>query len=288
MHLVIITGLSGAGKSHALNEFEDMGYYCVDNLPPSLIPVFVDLCRGRQDLQWAAVVVDIRGGVFLDDIFPALHGLKSKQCTYEILFLEATDDTLVRRYQETRRIHPLTDKQTGIRGGITRERVLLMRLKEVANRIVDTSSLNVKDFKRLVREGYMPGERQDAMKLRIMSFGFKNGMPAEADYIFDVRFVSNPFYVDTLRRHTGKEDAVKDYVLGFEVTMEFLNNLFEMMVKLMPNFMREGKNELTIAFGCTGGVHRSVVMADRFFEMCVARGVSAVIDHRDLDRTNPV
>lgn len=262
MHLVIITGMSGAGKSYALNVLEDMDYYCVDNMPPALIDEFVELlhCSEYKKTSNIAFGIDIRGGEFFKDSDRAVALLKRHNINVEILFLDADDDVLISRYQETRRTHPLS-RSGRIQDGIDSEREILNTIKDNSTYIIDTTSTSVWDLKRRVTSLFSTDRtRVNAFPINILSFGFKHGMPSDVDLVFDVRFMENPYYIEELRHNTGLDDDVHDYVMSHSEAQEFLTKLIDMIDFLIPLYVKEGKSQLSIAIGCTGGKHRSVTI----------------------------
>lgn len=281
--LVIITGLSGAGKTQAIRCLEDLGYFCVDNLLPGLVPKFVELLdQAQEHLKKAAVVMDIRGGRFFSSVFEALDYLDASGIKYEILFLEAMDEALVRRYKETRRRHPLTPEGR-ILEGIMEERRRLEELRGRASKVIDTSELSPIELREQLRELYA-GDRQGRLVVTVMSFGFKYGIPLDADLVMDVRFLPNPHYDEVLRPLTGKEEKVQQYVLGSQVTHTFLESFINLLSFLLPYYIQEGKSHLVVAIGCTGGQHRSVVLAEKVAEALRARQYRVSLKHRDILR----
>jgi len=281
MKFVIITGLSGAGKSQAMKSMEDLGFYCVDNLPPSLIPKFADLCFHAQgDIEKIALVIDIRGGKFFNDLFESLDAIQKQGFHYEILFLEASDETLIKRFKETRRNHPLSPEGR-IMDGIEAEREKLAELKSKANYIVDTSNLTSVQLKEEIKKIFSEGNKTENLTVSIQSFGFKKGLPLDADLVFDVRFLPNPHYIDTLRDYTGDDLEVRNYVMKWPESIEFVKKLKEMIDFLMPFYIKEGKTQLVIAIGCTGGKHRSVTIANILYETLKEKGHRVTINHRD-------
>jgi UPF0042 nucleotide-binding protein len=283
MEIVIITGLSGAGKSLAVDCFEDMGYYCIDNMPPSLIQHFIDLIRqGKTTIDKAAFVVDIRGGAFFDDLNKSLADLEREEdiCS-RILFLDASEEVLLRRFNETRRAHPLSAGTTTAEA-IRAEREKLQPLKRLAEHVIDTSGLNNAALSHVIREILSgPGE-QGIFRFVVQSFGYKYGTPRDADTIWDMRFIPNPFYVDELKHHTGNDEAVREYVMRAPESRWFIDSVTEMIAKLKPAYIREGKNSMNLAFGCTGGQHRSVAMANLMAARLKAAGEDVVLNHRDI------
>ncbi|QEK11583.1 RNase adapter RapZ [Crassaminicella thermophila] len=281
MKFVIITGLSGAGKSQAMKSMEDLGYYCVDNLPPALIPKFTDLCFHAQgEIEKIALVIDIRGGRFFDDLFKSLDVIKNQGYNYEILFLEASDEVLIKRFKETRRVHPINPSGRIIEG-ITKEREKLAELKKKAKYIVDTSNLTSAQLKEEIKKIYIEGVKPDNITIFIQSFGFKKGILLDADLVFDVRFLPNPHYIETLRDYTGNDKVVRDYVMKWPESIEFVEKLNDMIDFLIPLYIKEGKSQLVIGIGCTGGKHRSVTVANILYERLKDKGHRVIINHRD-------
>ena len=285
MKFVIVTGKSGAGKSTALKMLEDMGYFCVDNLPIALLPKFAELAHAPgSDISQVAVGVDIRNGRSLDEMSSVLEHLKASGVAYQILYLEASDEVLVKRYKETRRTHPLA-KQGRVEDGIRQEREKLLYLKENATYILDTSQLLTRELKKAL-EQILAGEKSfKNLMITVLSFGFKYGIPSDCDLVFDVRFLPNPYYVEGLKYKTGNDKEVQDFVMGYELSHTFLDKLVDMLEFLIPNYILEGKNQLVIGIGCTGGKHRSVTLANKLFEAlsnCPEYGVR--LEHRDVSR----
>lgn len=284
MKFVIITGLSGAGKSQAMKSMEDIGFYCVDNLPPSLIPKFADLCFHAQgDIERSALVIDIRGGKFFNDLFESLETLKKQGYKYEILFLEASDEVLIKRFKETRRSHPL-NPHGRIIDGISAEREKLSELKKKADYIIDTSNLTSAHLKEEVKKIFSEGNKIENLTIAIESFGFKRGILLEADLVFDVRFLPNPHYIEPLRDFTGNDKNVRDYVMKWPESIKFVEKLLDMVEFLIPFYIKEGKTQLVIAIGCTGGRHRSVTIANVLYEALKEKGHRVTINHRDSER----
>ncbi|WP_341300312.1 RNase adapter RapZ [Lysinibacillus sp. FSL H8-0500] len=281
--LVIITGMSGAGKTVAIQSFEDLGYYCIDNLPPALLTTFLTLLRdsGKNSTRIAAVM-DMRGGDFFDSLIGALdHILKEGDIMARILFLDADDATLVRRYKETRRAHPLAVDGLPL-DGIQQERALLAEIKGRANSVYNTSKMKPKELReKIVKE--FASEADTIFSVNVMSFGFKHGMPIDADLVFDVRFLKNPYYVEELRFKTGLQTEVSSYVLALDDTQTLIQKLTDLFDFIIPLYRQEGKSQLVIAFGCTGGQHRSVTLAE-FFGAYLANKENTVITHRDIHR----
>jgi UPF0042 nucleotide-binding protein len=284
MRLLIITGISGAGKSLVVKYLEDIGFFCVDNLPPLLMRKFVEICiQSRGKINKIALVIDIRGGELFNDLVPELNDLKEAGISYEILFLEASDSVLVKRFKESRRIHPLA---TGGRliEGIKKERETLSEIRKNATHVIDTSNLTPRQLKEEITGIFLEGKRFDGLIINIISFGFKYGIPIDCDLVFDVRFIPNPFYIDSMKKQTGKNEAVREYVLGFKETSEFLVKLKDMLEFLIPNYIKEGKSQLVIGIGCTGGRHRSVAISEELFTYLSEKEHRVVIDHRDIDK----
>lgn len=280
MRVVLITGLSGAGKSHTLNSFEDLGYYCVDNMPPTLIPIFADLFVQSENKK-VAMVCDLRGAAFFEDLFEALLGLEERNIDYEILFLVASDDVLIRRYKETRRRHPMGD--ISLPEAIKREREALSELRGKASQEIDTSFLKPWELKARIVELYEPEQREKNMQIRIVSFGFKYGLPPDADLVFDVRFLPNPHYVDHLRPLTGEDDQVKDYLWRWAETSKYFQKVRDLLEFSIPFYIKEGKASLIIAIGCTGGKHRSVVISDELGHV-LGSHFNIDVEHRDINK----
>lgn len=283
MEVVIITGLSGAGKTKAADWFEDRDYYCIDNMPPALIRNFIDLAMsGSRQIEKAAFVIDIRGGEFLGDIGEIVSKLSAdKSLDFKILYVEASNETLIRRYKENRRIHPLSMAPISAEI-IAKERELLSGLRAQATYIVDTSFLKVAEFNSQLDNLFQNGKETDAFLIDIQSFGFKKGVPQEADIVMDVRFIHNPYYVPSLRHLTGNNKKVSQYVLKHSVTQEFIESLHTMLARLIPCYVKEGKYSLRIAFGCTGGQHRSVAVANELTRIFREEGRRVTLEHREL------
>jgi UPF0042 nucleotide-binding protein len=278
--------MSGAGKSLCVKYFEDIGYFCVDNLPPSLIPKFAEIClQGQNKMDKIALIMDIRGGTLFLELFPALESLASYGISYKILFLEASDNVLVKRFKETRRMHPLSPEGR-ILDGIKEERRILQAVKEKAHYIIDTSNLTPRQLKQEILNLFVEGKPFSGLIINVISFGFKYGVPIDCDLVFDVRFIPNPYYIDTLRDLTGNDEKVSDYVMSFHESTVFLSKLVDMLDFLIPNYVKEGKNQLVIGIGCTGGKHRSVTIANRLYDILRTKNSSIVLEHRDIDKDN--
>lgn len=284
MRFVIVTGLSGAGKTQAIRSLEDLGYFCVDNLPSTLIPKFVEACsETRGIIDKIALVIDIRGGKFFDNIFEGLDYLKNNGYEYEILFLDASDEVLIKRYKESRRKHPLAPEGRII-NGIELEREKLEEIRNMASNIIDTSKLAARELKEKITGIYQKeGQIETKIIITVVSFGFKYGIPVDSDLVFDVRFLPNPFYIPDLKHYSGNEKPVSDYVMSFPQTKEFVDRLHDMLKFLVPNYLKEGKRQLIISIGCTGGRHRSVTIANEIYKRLKNDGQIVNIDHRDID-----
>jgi UPF0042 nucleotide-binding protein len=283
LRIVVVTGLSGSGKSTAIKAFEDLGYFCVDNLPVLLLPDFLKLREeSSEDLWHVALGMDIRERRFLESYSKIFSELRRRGANLEILFLEATDDVLQRRFSQTRRKHPLAGEGSVLEG-IKAEREMLRDLKGMATRVVDTSSANVHDLKRMISKLYAVSPDQDALQVMVLSFGFKYGVPAEADIVMDVRFLPNPFFVEGLRDLDGRQEEVIHFVLRDQQSQVFLDKFSTLLTDLLPRYRAEGKSYLTIAIGCTGGKHRSVVMAAKLTARLAEKGYRVHLSHRDLE-----
>ena len=281
---VVITGLSGAGKSYAIKCFEDMGFFCVDNLPTTLMPTFADLVtRSAQKIHRVALGVDVREGEYLFHLLDALQELRKRGHAVEVLFLEASEEALVRRYHETRRRHPLAG-DGNVLDGIRAERKAMSHMREVADRIVDTSALTVHQLKQLLVELYVAPKARSGLATSLVSFGFKHGIPFDADMVFDVRFLPNPHFVDALRPLDGRQEPIREFIFGHEESRELLRRLQDLLQFLLPCYEREGKAYLTIAIGCTGGRHRSVALVEELKRHLDERGFTPTVVHRDMER----
>lgn len=283
MRFIIVTGLSGAGKSEATNALEDMGYFCVDNLPPKLIKKFAEVCKQSQgSIDKVALVMDIRGGIFFDDLFESLSELSKEQFQYEILFLDTSDEVLVKRFKEKRRSHPLAPGGRVITG-IELERQKLREVKDRADVIIDTSKYAIKDLREEMARKFGDKEMPEKqMAITILSFGFKYGIPVDSDLVFDVRFIPNPFYIPELKPFSGNDEPVKNYVMEQTETQTFLEKANDMFEFLIPNYQKEGKRQLIISIGCTGGRHRSVAIANSIYETLRANNHDVYVEHRDI------
>lgn len=281
MEFVIITGMSGAGKSQAMKAMEDIGYYCMDNLPPALLPKFAELCyQSKRTIDKVAVVVDIRGGIFFEDLFKGLEDLNEKGLKYRILFLDAEDNVLIKRYKELRRPHPLNPNGRIIEG-ILEERKLLEEVKRRANYIIDTSKLTIGMLKEEIAKIFVEGKELRKLTISVVSFGFKHGMLLDADLVFDVRFIPNPYYVKELKDLTGEDESVREYVFDWEQTNTFTKKLIDMLEFLIPYYIKEGKTQLIVGIGCTGGRHRSVAIANNIGSKLKENDHRVIVNHRD-------
>jgi UPF0042 nucleotide-binding protein len=278
--LVIVTGISGAGKASALKAFEDLGFGCVDNLPLELLPDFAALVRKSVEVERAAIVADVREGTTLDRLPEILKSIR-KLLPTRVVFLDAQDAVLVRRYSETRRPHPLGRSETVSRS-IVEERQLLDPIRNVADTLIDTSNFNVHELRAHIQSRFGPKEESRQLLVSCLSFGFKNGVPLDADMVFDVRFLPNPHFVPEFRKKTGRDRKVVEYISGFPQTTEFLNRVTELMLYLLPHYVEEGKSYLNVAFGCTGGQHRSVMMAEEMRKRLKKAGYRVKALHRDM------
>ncbi len=283
MRFVIITGLSGAGKSQVVKIMEDMEFYCIDNMPPALIPNFVEVCY-QSKLEKIALVTDLRGGEMFKQIFDALNKLKQSKYDFELLFLEASDEVLVKRYKETRRRHPLLSSNSTVINAIEKERKALSELRKIATSIVDTSNLTLNQLREQITSIFKDGENYEGIVTYVESFGFKYGIPLDADLVFDVRFLPNPFYIEELKAYNGNDKCVSDYVLSYSQTTEFLKKLEDMIDFLIPHYIEEGKSQLVVAIGCTGGQHRSVTIANELYGYLKEKKHNVFLRHREQDK----
>ena len=281
MRFVIITGLSGAGKSQAVDVLEDAGYYCIDNMPPSFISKLAELCYNSfGKYNKVAIVCDIRGGEMFEHLSESILELKHKGYRYEVLFLDANDETLIKRYKESRRKHPLSEDER-LPEAIAREREMLSDLKQNATHIIDTSNTSRKELEIKLLQIFSDPEEYKGIVVNVLSFGFKHGIPLDADLVFDVRFLPNPFYIEALKNKSGLEKEVSDYVMKFPQSNDFKEKLFDMVDFLLPHYMEEGKTQVVIAIGCTGGKHRSVTFAQLLTEHLKKRNYRVYCTHRD-------
>jgi UPF0042 nucleotide-binding protein len=284
MRFVIVTGMSGAGKSTTLKTLEDIGYFCVDNLPIQLIMRFAEIAYASDnDINNVAIGVDIRSGVYLEQLSECLRALKESEYNYEILFLDSNDDVLIKRYKETRRNHPLA-RNGRVEDGIKLERNRIAFLRKEADYIIDTTSLLTRELKAELDKIFIENAEYNNFIVSIVSFGFKYGIPRDADLVFDVRFLPNPYYNLELRPLTGNDEAIQDFVMQYDEAKEFMNKLVDLLEFLIPNYIKEGKNGLIIGIGCTGGKHRSVTLANGIYKEMETLPYSARIYHRDIEK----
>ncbi len=285
MQFIIVTGLSGAGKGLATSHFEDFGFFCADNMPPALIPMLAELCS-RGGIGRVAVVTDVRGGSFFNDLNDALAQLRAQGIAYRILFLDADEDALVKRFNETRRRHPLSDRYPDLHEAIAQEREELTELREQADKIVNTSHVTPRELREEIRKTFVDESDISQMQIRVESFGFKHGVPVDVDLVFDIRFLPNPNYDRVIGHLDGHCQPVIDYVMRESVTQEYLKVLGDYVFFCVPQFEKEGKSYLTIAIGCTGGRHRSVVLSNWLADRLREKGHNVQVRHRDLERSS--
>ena len=286
MRIVIVTGMSGGGKTTAIHMLEDAGFYCVDNLPPGLFEKFVELATvPESEITKIALGLDARAGQRFEEAPEIIEQMRKKGIPVEVLFLECSDSVLVKRYKESRRIHPLSPDGR-IEDGIAKERTLLSDMRKKADYIIDTSQLLTREFKTEMEKIFVSNEKHNNLMVTILSFGFKHGIPSDADLVFDVRFLPNPFYIDNLKHLTGNDKAVQDYVKSFPECGQFLDKLTDMLEFLVPGYINEGKYQLVVAIGCTGGQHRSVTIANEIYKRLEAQNKFGIkLFHRDLKYT---
>ena len=284
MRFVIVTGMSGAGKTSVLKFLEDINFFCVDNLPPALLPKFAELCYEQEgEIERVAMGIDIRGGRLFNDLFEVLSDLQEKGYEYEILFLDASDEVLIKRYKETRRSHPLS-RNGSIQEGILKEREMLRDVKTKATYIIDTSQALTRQLKEQINSIFVENKKHENLVITIQSFGFKYGIPTDSDLVFDVRFLPNPFYIQELKELTGNDDPVSSYVMQFEESQTFLQKLVDMVEFLIPLYIKEGKNNLVISIGCTGGKHRSVTLANALYAALGQDRHTLLLQHHDIEK----
>ena len=284
MRFVIVTGMSGAGKTSVLKFLEDINFFCVDNLPPALLPKFAELCYEQEgEIERVAMGIDLRGGKLFNDLFEVLSSLQEKGYEYEILFLDASDEVLIKRYKETRRSHPLS-RNGSIQEGIRKEREMLRDVKTKATYIIDTSQVLTRQLKEQINGIFVENKKHENLVITIQSFGFKYGIPTDSDLVFDVRFLPNPFYIQELKEMTGNDEPVSSYVMQFEESQIFLNKLLDMVEFLIPLYIKEGKNNLVISIGCTGGKHRSVTLANALYGALGQDKHTLLLQHHDIEK----
>lgn len=283
MRFVVVTGMSGGGKRTALKMLEDAGFYCVDNLPVPLIEKFVELiATPNSEINKVALGLDVRADQPFEEVWKTLENLKKNGYLYEILFMDASEQVLLKRYKESRRMHPLSPEGR-VEDGIHKERDILKTVKEHADYVLDTSNVLTRELKEEIDRIFVMNEEYNSLMVTILSFGFKNGMPADADLVFDVRFLPNPYYIDELKHQTGNDPAIQEYVMSFPEAEEFLQKLEDMIRFLIPNYVKEGKYQLVIGIGCTGGKHRSVTLANELYKRMKNQGNYGLkIYHRDV------
>lgn len=284
MRLVVVTGMSGSGKRTALKMLEDVGYYCVDNLPVQLIEKFVELVAARDtELTKVALGIDVRADAPIEDVVREMNKIRNSDIRFEILFLDASEQVLLRRYKETRRLHPLSPNGR-VEDGIRKEREILQEMKKTSDYVIDTSNLLTREFQSEIDRIFVEDKEYNNLMINIVSFGFKNGIPQDADLVFDVRFLPNPFYVEGLKNLTGLDKEVQDYVMSFKESEEFLDMLERMLRFLIPNYIKEGKYQLVVAIGCTGGHHRSVTLSQKIYDRMQSDGNYGItLSHRDVN-----
>lgn len=285
MQFLIVSGMSGAGKSKVLSNLEDLGFYCVDNMPEDLIPQLARLCLAtKSKYEKVAIVTDVRSGLTFDGLFLALDGLDAIGCEYSIVFVEADTDVLIQRYKETRRKHPLSRDGTELLSAVERERALLTPVRNRANYIINTSNLSTAKLRGEIIDLFAGEQRDHAMTVNVLSFGFKYGIPKDADLVFDVRMLPNPYYIADLKKKTGLEKPVKDFIFSYQQSIDFLEKLEDLIAFSLPLYVEEGKTSLVVAIGCTGGHHRSVAVAKELTDFIARQGFVTVLGHRDISR----
>ncbi|MGN0107343.1 MAG: RNase adapter RapZ [Hominilimicola sp.] len=284
MQYTIVTGMSGSGKTKVIRYLEDMGYFCIDNMPPVLIPKFAEMLSSvNGNFNNVALVIDIRVGDMINELLAQRNDLRRKGYDCKLLYLDADDETLVKRYKETRRQHPL-DNASGLLASIQQERKMLSALYNAADYVIDTSNLSTQDLLQKLKSIYASPDSRHSLEINVMAFGFKYGMPLDADLVFDVRCFPNPFYIDELKHRTGNDKEVQDYVMSFPTSMKFMEKLEDMMSFMIPLYIEEGKVSLSIAIGCTGGKHRSVTMTNKLADYLKSKDYSVNVTYRDIGK----
>lgn len=284
MKFVIVTGMSGAGKTTVLKFLEDINFFCVDNLPPALLPKFAELCfENEGEIDRVALGIDIRGGKLFSDLLETISQLGESGYNFEVLFLNASDKTLIKRYKESRRSHPLS-RGGSIEEGIAKERKILEDIRRRSAYIIDTTNILTRELKEQINNIFLDNKNFDSLIITVCSFGFKYGIPVDSDLVFDVRFLPNPYYISELKELTGNDSPVSDYVMGFEESLVFRDKLIDMVEYLIPYYIKEGKNQLVISIGCTGGKHRSVTIANALYNALKEKEHSAVLKHNDIEK----
>ncbi len=282
MKFVIITGLSGSGKSQALKRIEDLGFFCVDNLPLVMLGDLFELCIKDKAMEKAAIVIDSRAGVKISDVAKNLKNYEKQGYKFEVLFLDAQDNSLIRRFKATHRVHPI--KGCTLIEGINKERKMLSDIKEMANHVIDTTNLSSNELGKIISEMYGEKKFESDILIFVNTFGFKRGIPLDADLVFDVRFLPNPYYIEELKNYSGQNDLIKQYLMEFNKTKEFLDKLYDMVVFLVEINRESGKDQLKIAIGCTGGMHRSVAVAEMLTQKLIEERSHVILTHRDIDK----
>ena len=285
MQFVIISGMSGAGKSRAASDLEDLGFYCVDNMPAEMIPQFAQLClatKGRYEK--VALVTDVRASMTFDALFQALQKLDDMRLQYSIYYIEAATEAIIKRYKETRRLHPLMKDGSSLEDAIARERALLAPVRNRASAIIDTTNLSTGKLRGMLIDLVAGGVHEHSMNVRVSSFGFKYGLPLDADLVFDVRFLPNPYYIPELKNKTGLDEPVRNFVFKYQQTLDFVEKIEDLLSFLLPNFLDEGKTDVVIGIGCTGGKHRSVCIACELADFISKKGYATTLGHRDMGR----
>lgn len=288
MEFLVVTGVSGGGKGQALKHLEDMGYFCVDNMPPKLIPTFAELCANGDWVEKAAVVLDIRSRVFRDELEDCLNNIKDAGVNYHVLFMEASNEELINRFKQNRRMHPLSTSGERLQEAIDEERKFLKLIKENADYVIDTTNLKLSELKDKIANVLNEQSSLDELTINVVSFGFKYGAPNDCDLMFDVRFIPNPFYFANLKHQSGLDQDVIDFVIGNDTTKEFFEKLYPLLDFLIPSYIRERKAQLVIGIGCTGGRHRSTAIAQQIYDDLSKKYSRVTIEHRDIEKDGRV